>query len=907
MDRDIRTSSSDVSAASIALASRISFVLEDITYSISYEEETLSLQSRMYIHADFPLALSDLKFSIGDERIEPCLNAVYSFEDKLYEHECEFILSLSRAVFETWFVGGKIKVHFTDGLGRETDRSLRCTDMGKGRRSPYYLDDEKHLVAYFEVNKRRFLTFVVNYPRYANKEFGHNMCVEQKTCESTVSESSFEKIESESQEGIQRYRNSVTVRIHSPSFNNSSEAGILSLSAEYIVSTNYYSSMDDFSFYIGETPCLCEINETSEIKHGLEHHGNIKLTISVHEVAKMLYQNYVKVHFVDSFGRHTERTVYWQAHSKKNKRHSMQGPSLKSENYAFSAFYRRDASGRLVLTVRHEKPLNVQEIRLRYSEKLLRSRVSASFSLPHYKNTNNELILKSKLSITSDFPVSLGEIAFYAGKERISFCFNASYPLSEKRFEHICKVIITIPFARAATWPIHSPIQIGFIDAFGCYCFRKVQHISKLRKYLALHGPYFIDKEHGLTAFFRQNVGKGTSFTIRHSNITDSFIANFKIYLAWFCSKFAFWINPIVLYEKNCQHYEESARVVFEELIDRGYKDVRFFLSQESPAWNDIGDLYSGYVIAQHTFKHYLYFFRCRRFLGTEALAHALELRCQNICVQRKLKSRLTRYIFLQHGVMYMVSLDSPERSSFRRKGMPRHSFTVVSSVLEAEHFMDYAGFRPRDLIVCGLPKFDKSFLNPGADKILIMPTWRPWEFSSMFANSASTKYIRMINRIIEAVPEEVKEKIIVAPHPLFDINLFTAGGVSSESITSYDVLLRNVALLITDYSSIAYDAFYRGANVIFYWEEKDQCMAEYGEPTHLMLDDASAFGPVCYTADHLHEIINEFYMTKQSDEYLAKYQKIVSFHDGCNTKRLIAAAVERGVVPQIEETSNVL
>ena len=51
-----------------------------------------------------------------------------------------------------------------------------------------------------------------------------------------------------------------------------------------------------------------------------------------------------------------------------------------------------------------------------------------------------------------------------------------------------------------------------------------------------------------------------------------------------------------------------------------------------------------------------------------------------------------------------------------------------------------------------------------------------------------------------------------------------------------YDDILKHTKLLITDYSSIAYDAFYRGCNVIFYWEELQECLEAYGPSTKLMI-----------------------------------------------------------------------
>ena len=103
------------------------------------------------------------------------------------------------------------------------------------------------------------------------------------------------------------------------------------------------------------------------------------------------------------------------------------------------------------------------------------------------------------------------------------------------------------------------------------------------------------------------------------------------------------------------------------------------------------------------------------------------------------------------------------------------------------------------------------------------------------------------------------------------------------------DELLRDVSLLITDYSSIAFDAFYRGANVIFYWEEMEECMRQYGGDTHLMLSEESAFGPCCYRPDELRGAVESLYGSRQREIYLRRFGRIVEHHDGKNTDRLIA------------------
>ena len=94
---------------------------------------------------------------------------------------------------------------------------------------------------------------------------------------------------------------------------------------------------------------------------------------------------------------------------------------------------------------------------------------------------------------------------------------------------------------------------------------------------------------------------------------------------------------------------------------------------------------------------------------------------------------------------------------------------------------------------------------------------------------------------------------------------------------------------MITDYSSIAYDAFYRGANVVFYWEEMEECMEHYGGDTRLMLSEDLAFGLCCYCQEDLRKAVGSLYGSPQKRLYRQRFGRIVEHHDGKNTERLIA------------------
>ena len=112
-----------------------------------------------------------------------------------------------------------------------------------------------------------------------------------------------------------------------------------------------------------------------------------------------------------------------------------------------------------------------------------------------------------------------------------------------------------------------------------------------------------------------------------------------------------------------------------------------------------------------------------------------------------------------------------------------------------------------------------------------------------------------------------------------------------------YDDVLKETKLLITYYSSIAYDAFYRGCNVIFYWEEKDECMENYGPSTKLMLNEENAYGDICYNSEELKAVLEKNYVHEQPAAYREKYGKLVDYHDGKNTERLIGMLQKDGIL----------
>ena len=356
-------------------------------------------------------------------------------------------------------------------------------------------------------------------------------------------------------------------------------------------------------------------------------------------------------------------------------------------------------------------------------------------------------------------------------------------------------------------------------------------------------------------------------------------------------------IPSVLLYEKFCGKYEESAKYVYERLIDDGCKNVFFILSRDSDYWDDVPDKYKSNIIEKYSPKHYYEYFNAKAFITTESMNHVIDLTTYNALTRRRQYWKDYYYIFLQHGVMFAYSLKG--RWDFEKGGgFDKNSYVVVSSETEANHFVEDGKFDREDLIKCGLPKFDYAVQNDDADKILIMPTSRNFEYSTIRDDTENSTYYNFSKKIIESVPDELKDKIVFIPHPL--VNAIFGKTDLEEYMPeeySYDELLKDTRLLITDYSSISYDAFYRGANVIFAWMEKEMCLNNLG--IDLKLNDDNAFADIAYDYETLTELIGKNYYGQHSEENREKYEKIVEFHDGKNTERFIDYLYNTNIFPE--------
>lgn len=521
-------------------------------------------------------------------------------------------------------------------------------------------------------------------------------------------------------------------------------------------------------------------------------------------------------------------------------------------------------------------------------------------NLFHYFSNNKKGMHISALCIAyTILPFSLKNL-----KIKIA---NNIYDVHIREGLHIGKGIrltwfsLTLPYEDIKSVDIQNKVRWYFIDRNGYGINRGMNYsLRHMRKGKNRRGPIRIFEDLATSAYYRQTKNNVLYLTVRKQNASDQRKEQVKLTLAYILAKIVPLPTITILYEKEASRYEESASVLYEKLMDMGYKRCYFILDKTYAHMDRIDAKYKRNMICKTSFRHYFLFFKAKRFFGSEALVHAIDLRIANRYALKKLASKNIDYVFLQHGVMYMVSLDSEARKFFKPMKTKGKYRVVVSSKEEARHFIELGNYKPEYIYNSGLPKYDRNELYDDADKITIMLTWRPWEYNEARYDCTTTKYYQMLQKIVKSIPKKYSERIVVLPHPLFRDAIHGSDHALQAYFNkedTYDDILKKTKVLITDYSSIAYDAFYRGSNVIFYWEEKEECMKNYGPSTTLMLNEENVFGDICYNVTSLKRVLTKNIEDSQLQTYIERYRKLVQFHDGKNTERLIAMMKKDGIL----------
>lgn len=252
--------------------------------------------------------------------------------------------------------------------------------------------------------------------------------------------------------------------------------------------------------------------------------------------------------------------------------------------------------------------------------------------------------------------------------------------------------------------------------------------------------------------------------------------------------------------------------------------------------------------------------------------------------------------IFLQHGIL------KDNISDWLNIKNMNLSFFLVSSKKEYDSTFKYPYNYEKEVIqLQGLPRYDNLKNVEDKHEIIIMPSWRRYLTRKSNEYIAESEYFKRFNSLInnEKLIEKAREhnyEIIFRPHPnvynfieLFDENDYVK--IDYEK-TKFQTLFNNGSLLITDYSSVAFDFAYLYKPVLYY---------QYGNDYHFDTEksffdyESMGMGEICKNEDELVDFIIEYIENdcKIKNKYVKRIDDFFLFNDKNNCKRVHEAIHE--------------
>lgn len=249
---------------------------------------------------------------------------------------------------------------------------------------------------------------------------------------------------------------------------------------------------------------------------------------------------------------------------------------------------------------------------------------------------------------------------------------------------------------------------------------------------------------------------------------------------------------------------------------------------------------------------------------------------------------------FLQHGITqcyhYVLTGEKAKMNLF-----------VCGACPEYQYIKENFGHPEGVVRYTGLARFDNLHNFDLKKQILVMPTWRMW-CDYDFENSDYYKCWNNLLKDKKLIEYLEKNDISLVFYPHYQIqkyiHLFESASknIIIASFNDYDVqtLLKESALLVTDFSSVYFDFAYMKKPIVYYQFDKERFFSQHYSKGYFNYD-TMGFGKVC---DKHEETINEIIKSIENDfsmeqMYLDRVEGFFPLHDTKNCERIYNAILE--------------
>lgn len=360
-------------------------------------------------------------------------------------------------------------------------------------------------------------------------------------------------------------------------------------------------------------------------------------------------------------------------------------------------------------------------------------------------------------------------------------------------------------------------------------------------------------------------------------------------------------VKPIWLFMDRLEKADDNAEAFFLYVNqqDALNVDTYFVLSKNSQDFKRIGKY--GKVIDAMSKEHFLLLF-----LADYMFVSQLNGWIENPFIGWEEYFRdiyhNPKVVFLQHGVT------KDDHSKWLRRYQQNLFGIVTSSLAEEKAFLggNY-DYKQEVIWNVGMPRFDLLYSDI-PEYVLIIPTWRKNLMEQRYDEKMKTnrwklkkgkddatyiyKYKHLMNnKKFRKICEDAGLKIAFMPHPLMQdySGLFDVpdGVITLPYNSRYRDIFAKSAVMITDYSSVAFDFAYLKKPIIYYQFDRENFFESHSYKKGYFDYDTMGFGPVVDDEKGVVRTLKKVLKGNFAEKYKKRIVAFFSHIDNDNCKRL--------------------
>ena len=374
--------------------------------------------------------------------------------------------------------------------------------------------------------------------------------------------------------------------------------------------------------------------------------------------------------------------------------------------------------------------------------------------------------------------------------------------------------------------------------------------------------------------------------------------------IAFLLQKWKSHTKPLWLVSDRMMSARDNGFVLFKYLCQNASKDIdlRFVIRKDSPDYVKVRQISKTISPSSKLYK--LYYLKAARLITAYLDNQSIyPFSPSDQFIRNFLPNNL---VYLQHGV---IKDDFSNDQNCCQKNIQRF---ITSAQKERDSILHNPyGYAPEEVVLTGLARYDNIISLPEhpTDKIfLLAPTWRSkmegnrWngelgrcDYNVLFKQSA---YFQFYNSLISdsrilTLMERHGYRGVLQLHPVIrvqtsDFNFNTLFSAYDESET-YENMVSKTKLLVTDYSSIAFDYAYARRSVIYVQFDKDTFYSMQGYDEGYFDYEWDGFGPVVYDYESTVQAIIDAIESGcvMEEKYRKRVDEFFAYHDGKNCERI--------------------